>query len=128
MFNEHISLLGEDKGKISDGYHTFKELYTHRHMLFIALCNMLELHPHSALMPWKSKVESDRSTSDDWFIAGIVNGKQQISYHLPIGMWNLLHVTALDIAPLWDGHSSYEVLGRLHSWFVSEGEKNEPKL
>ena len=29
----------EDKSQISDGYHTFAELYEHRHALFIALAN-----------------------------------------------------------------------------------------
>lgn len=33
------SLPEEQKELISDGYHTFKELYAHRVKLFVALCN-----------------------------------------------------------------------------------------
>lgn len=36
--NEAIKLL-PNAGEVSDGYHTFDELYEHRVALFIALCN-----------------------------------------------------------------------------------------
>ena len=31
--------LGLDVGKLSDGYHTFDELYHHRAILFATICN-----------------------------------------------------------------------------------------
>ncbi len=40
--NKMISELPEDqKELVTDGYHSFKELYDHRVVLFIALCNTL---------------------------------------------------------------------------------------
>jgi hypothetical protein len=39
----------EDKSKISDGYHTFEELYDHRHVLFLTLCL---LHHEKAAWKW----------------------------------------------------------------------------
>lgn len=35
------SLPEEQKELVSDGYHTFKELYAHRVALFVALCNAI---------------------------------------------------------------------------------------
>lgn len=41
--NKLIQGLPENKKElVSDGYHTFKELYEHRVTLFVALCNSLK--------------------------------------------------------------------------------------
>jgi hypothetical protein len=49
---------------VSDGYHTFAELYQHRFALFLALCRALE-------MGWKSRLHADGTMYPGWFIAGI---------------------------------------------------------
>jgi hypothetical protein len=36
-----LKACGMDTNRISDGYHTFGELYDHRIQLFIALCKMM---------------------------------------------------------------------------------------
>jgi len=113
--NELIKQEGVDTNLISDGYHTVGELYEHRIALFIAFCNTLyKLDPVVDSLPWKSKVHSDGSVWDGWFIAGIgiVKGKQ-ISYHLPIDKWDSLRVVVYDKAPEWDGHTPQDVLDRL---------------
>lgn len=107
-----------DTNLVSDGYHTFGELYDHRIALFITLCNLLYL-PHSrgkiaGDIPWKSKLHHDGTMFDGWFIAGIGTEKgKQISYHLPIKDWDKLRVVAYDKAPEWDGHTSVDVVERL---------------
>lgn len=55
------SLPEEQHELVSDGYHTFKELYAHRVALFIALCNTLIEHESDVLVDrvWKSKFHSD---------------------------------------------------------------------
>ena len=73
-----------DKGQISDGYHTFDELYRHRHALFL---NLLADHRG---VSWASKVHSDGTSWDGWFIAGIETPKGQISYHLPDEYWPIV--------------------------------------
>lgn len=125
VINEIIqnSQPGLDTNLISDGFHTFQELYEHRVMLFIALCRVIEddsyqfgqasryAHPKRA---WKSKVHSDGTVWPGWFIAGIgTEPGQQISYHLPDSKWDLLDVEELDQAPNFDGHTSDDVLKRL---------------
>lgn len=101
---------------ISDGYHTFKELYDHRIILFIALCHRIKGY-YSEGFVWKSRKHYDESQMKGWFIAGIGKDKgKQITYHLPMSNWGDLKVKELDKAPEWDGHTSEEVLKRIRKY------------
>lgn len=116
--NMIIKSTGIDTNKVSDGYHTFEELYEHRIILFIILCKIIDQDPqyqNSDYAVWKSKKHSDGSEWDGWFILGIgYSAEDQITYHLPISKWaECLFVTELQKAPEWDGHTSADVLERL---------------
>lgn len=105
-----------DTNLISDTYHTFGELYEHRIVLFIALCNLMtEVENPNKPEVWKSKLQSDGTMfSGGWFIAGIYKQKGlQITYHLPIKYWEQLTVQELAKAPEWDGHTPEDVVKRL---------------
>ena len=91
---------------VSDGYHTFKELYEHRHALFIALLSVID-------NAWKSLKHHDGSSFEGYFIAGIELKGKMISYHLPNELWAYVHATPLDFAPEWDGHTPADVVERL---------------
>ena len=115
--NENILCQHIDANLVSDGYHTFGELYEHRIVLYIQLCKMhlkLEKLNQASIKVWKSKRHSDGSEWDGWFILGLgtVKGKQ-ITYHLPISKWNDIQCIEFTKAPTWDGHSSNDVLERL---------------
>lgn len=102
-----------DMGEVSDGYHTFNELYDHRCHLFVAL--MLA----EPLMSWRSRKHADGSEWTGWFIAGMHIPSGDITYHLPETMWTLLDdelVTTYEKAPAWDGHTSVDVVKRLRTW------------
>ena len=108
----------ENTGCISDGYHTFDELYEHRIRLFIALCKELawEDEPSQHVDIWCSTKHSDGSSFGDWFVLGIGKEKgEQITYHLPARFWNEVckFAQVLDKAPEYDGHTSDDVLERL---------------
>ena len=96
-------------GKVSDGYHTFDELYEHRHLLFILLVSTNQWY----LKPWKSKLHDDGPMYPGWFIAGTTLPSGPISYHLPLEYWDLLNIQELPQAPKWDGHTSKDVVERL---------------
>lgn len=112
-----------DSKLISDGYHTFGELYEHRIDLFIALCKQIHwsyqrtkgLTIDESFPIWKSVKHSDGSMYDRMFILGIFTEKnKQITYHLPIEKWDDTNfATAIDNAPEYDGHTSNDVLERL---------------
>jgi len=96
------------KSQISDGYHTFEELYDHRHALFRAL--MLS----NIDISWKSIQHDDGSSLHGWFVAGIHLATGDITYHMPIALWSSLDkIRTLDNSPAWDGHNSDDVIGRL---------------
>ena len=106
-----------ETGKISDGYHTFDELYEHRCLLFILL---MQCNPGRS---WRSWQHSDGSMFDGWFIAGMSiptpNGEKQVTYHLPVRLAELLYgksIKVLDKAPEWDGHTPGDVVERLAGW------------
>jgi len=118
--NNVIKNSGIDTNKISDGYHTFGELYDHRIALFMALCSSIPYGKYTDnLEVWKSKLHHDGTTYDGWFIMGIgKNNGEQISYHLPMSKWDECNdpcIRELAKAPEWDGHTSSDVLERLKS-------------
>ena len=98
--------MTDNKGEISDGYHTFNELYEHRHMLFANVVNQ-------NLRAWKSRLHDDGTMFDGWFIAGIQTNKGDITYHIPLEHWELFRCKELDKAPKWDGHTANDVINRL---------------
>jgi hypothetical protein len=101
-----------DEVEISDGYHTFTQLYDHRIRLYITLCNYLHVFANKDC--WKSKKHSDGSVWEGWFLAGIGKDKgHQITYHLPMSVFYDLHVPELEHAPEFDGHTPEDVLERL---------------
>lgn len=118
---EAINILikdGVDANKISDGYHTFGELYEHRLALYIALCRLLNQKYNLQIDGqgvWRSKAHSDGTVWDGWFILGISTIKgQQITYHLPMEKWEQTKFAiTLDKAPEFDGHTPDDVLSRL---------------
>lgn len=96
-----------------DGYHTFDELYEHRITLYIAFCKQMESRTYMQI--WRSKLHSDGTSFDGWFILGI--GKEigkQITYHLPNDRWDeVSFAKTLEKAPEFDGHTSADVLERI---------------
>ena len=81
-------LSGETFTKeISDGHHTFGELYRHRIILFCTLCNLL---PE---ISWKSKKHFDEENDpmfNDSFIAGINTPEGVATYHIKLKYWKCL--------------------------------------
>lgn len=113
-----IECFGEEDMDASDGFHTFTELYDHRIALFIALCKKIHEESSSCDYPsevWRSKLHSDGSAFDGWFVMGIGKEKgKQITYHLPMAVWgDTDFVMTLEKAPEFDGHSSADVLQRI---------------
>jgi hypothetical protein len=93
----------EIKGNdISDGYHTFDELYEHRCLLYLNLCLMM---PH--LCVWKKDYET-------WFCLYLNTMHGQISYHIPDKFMFMVNgKIRRDDEFKWDGHTSAEVAARL---------------
>ncbi len=96
-----------DKGNISDGYHTFNELYEHRHALFL---NVVKAHKEQA---FKTLRNQKGELWEGWFILGINTPHGQITYHLPMFYWTLADVPEVERNADYDGHTSQDVVARL---------------
>lgn len=100
-----------DTYQVSDGFHTFGELYEHRSVLFIAL---MGTRPGWS---WFSKAHADGSMFPGFFIAGMDLPTGEVSYHLRVDpWWSLVWETGaleLDQAPAWDGYTPRDVPVRL---------------
>ncbi|WP_232217750.1 hypothetical protein [Virgibacillus sp. SK37] len=92
-----------DNGEISDGYHTFNELYHHRMILFSVICNQNEDKA------WKSKLHADGTMYEDYFIVGITTEEGNYTYHYHLDNWNYFKVKELEYAPEWDGHKPEDI-------------------
>lgn len=92
----------------SDGYHTFKELYHHRAILFSVL---VALFPE---LSWKSRKHADGSMYKGMFIAGINTPTGQATYHMDIDpYWDVFKCRELETAPEWDGHTPENAIRRI---------------
>lgn len=103
-------LNSDNIGKLSDGYHTFNDLYHHRAILFSVICNQFKN------LAWKSKLHSDETMYDDMFIVGINTPQGPATYHYNIEpYWDLFDCKELPKAPEWDGHTPDDAINRIHS-------------
>lgn len=93
-----------DVDKISDGYHTFADLYEQRLILSAALAKN---NPHA----WKSKRHEDGSVpfGGGWFIMGFDTDKGCYTYHYELKDWDSFQCKELDKGKPWDGHTSKDV-------------------
>ena len=97
-------------GDLSDGYHTFNELYHHRAILFSVICNLFKDKS------WKSKKHDNGEMYDGMFIVGIETDKGQATYHYYIDpYWDLFDVKELPNAPKWDGHTPEDAIARIQT-------------
>ena len=98
----------QSKGSLSDGYHTYNELYEHRMILFSIICNQ------NKNISWKSKLHEDGTMYENYFIAGIKTPEGQYTYHYHMDHWDKFEVLELEKAPKWDGHKPSDIT-RLYS-------------
>lgn len=97
-------LPAADVEKMSDGYHTFADLYEQRLILSAALAKN---NPHA----WKSKRHEDGSVpfGGGWFIMGFDTDEGCYTYHYELKEWGLFQCKELDKGKPWDGHTSKDV-------------------
>lgn len=105
---------GVAAGDVSDGYHSFNELYEYRKVYNAALFN--EWARSGKFHVQKSLKHSDGELcfGGGWFIVVAETNHGQISNHYEVKDWDLFGcVSAVDIPMEYDGHSPKEALDRL---------------
>ncbi|MFC9432709.1 hypothetical protein [Nocardia sp. NPDC057030] len=98
-------------GEMSDGYHTFNELYHHR-MLYNALLfnewarqGLYDVH--------KARCHSDGSRAAGWFVVVAQLPTGQISNHYPDRDWDRFAIPERPRAAEWDRHTPRQAAERL---------------
>lgn len=107
---------GYKVGSISDGYHTFNELYEHRYALWFKMCEMIYDNSFYPSPIVKAKRNHDGTYYEGYFILGYTDPttKAQMSYHLPMVYWEKAYFAKeFDLYPDYDGHTSADVLKRI---------------
>ena len=102
-----------ETGQVSDGYHTFDELYEHRCLLWALLINSFDEYalPGDA---FKTRKNDKGEEWPGWFIAGIQTVKYgQVTYHLPDKYWDLVWAPEFERNADYDGHTAADVTQRL---------------
>lgn len=115
LLEDVYKMFHTDTQNISDGYHTFDELYKHRYALFAVLCNQLYL-PENC---YKCRKHADGTMYEGWFIV-VVNLPTvgQISYHIPEKYWDKFNVREKEKSNDFDGHTSEDVIKRLWDYAI----------
>lgn len=95
--------MGNSVKQISDGHHTFADLYYQRMVLTKIIA---ESYPENS---WKSKLHDDGTMFTDDFIVGFTTPKGQYSYHYKLEYWDFFNIRELERAHKYDGHTSDDV-------------------
>ena len=103
-----------DMGEVSDGYHTFNELYEYRMLYNAALFN--EFAKQGLYDVHKSRKHSDGEYpfgDSNWFIVMAELPTGQISNHYEMKDWDKFQIPEKPLANKWDEHSTRDVADRL---------------
>ncbi len=111
-----------DKGEISDGFHTFSELYYYRMLYNAAFFNML---PKELVHKSKKHNDGEECFGGGWFIVMANLPTGQISNHYELKDWELFQIPEKERADKWDGHTPQEAAERLHKFLLEK--QGEPK-
>ena len=109
--------LGNDIGGVSDGYHTFDELYKFRAVYNALLFN--EWAVSGKFDVHKSKRHNDGKKcfgGDEYFVVVAMLPAGQITNHYPMELWDLFRIPETPKAKYeYDNHTSQDVLDRMLS-------------
>ena len=109
----------KDMGEVSDGYHTFNELYEYRLLYNASMFN--ELAKQNLYNVHKSKRHSDGEIpfgDSNWFIVMAELPTGQISNHYEMKDWDLFQIPEKETANKWDGHTPKDVTERLRRFLT----------
>lgn len=109
-----------DSGELTDGYHTFKELYTYRMLYNAALFNQwaqiydskIDGRLHDVHKSWKHS-DGKPCFGGGWFVVVAQLPTGQITNHYKAEHWDLFKIPARDMAAEYDGHTPDDVAKRL---------------
>jgi len=107
---------GADVNEVSDGYHTFDELYEFRKMYNAALFNEWAESERYEVHKSLKHNDGEECFGGGWFIVVAILPDGQITNHYKNEDWDLFRLPVKDKALYkYDGHTGADVLQRLAS-------------
>ena len=100
-------------GSISDGYHTFDELYAYRKAYNALIFNEWAKQGINQVVKSTRHSDGEECFGGGWFIVSAVTPHGQVSNHYEMKDWDLFQCEEVALGPVWDGHSPEEALERL---------------
>lgn len=105
---------GLDIGELSDGYHTYNELYEFRKMYNAALFNEWAMSGKYNVHKSTKHNDGGDCFGGGWFIVVAMLPKGQITNHYKIEDWDLFKIPVHDKALFeYDGHNGNDVIERI---------------
>lgn len=101
-----------DPNTISDGYHTFGELYEARMVLTAALFNLVSTVGIATCKSWNHS-DGQPCFGGGWFIVMANLPSGQVSFHYPEKDWDRFRLPEERNGWEWDGHETKDVYDRL---------------
>ena len=97
----------KDMGEVSDGYHTFNQLYHQRAVLFAAIVNSNKDRAWKSFKHFDGKYCFD--SNGEWFIVGVDTPEGSYTYHYSKEYWDMFKCKELERGKEWDGHTEEDV-------------------
>lgn len=118
-----MGVIDDDLGEVSDGYHTFNELYEFRKLYNACLFN--SWFKQDLYKVHKSTRHSDGELcfGGGWFIVMASTPAGQISNHYEMKDWLLFSCPVYSRADEWDGHTTKDVVTTLKQLAIYPMEK-----
>lgn len=95
----------KDIGDVSDGYHTFNQLYHQRAILFA--CVVMQNKDKA----WKTRNHEDGTPcfGGGWFLVTVDTPEGSYGYHYEDKYWDIFDCVELERAKPWDGYTEEQV-------------------
>ena len=119
--------LPMDAGEVSDGFHTFNELYEFRKLYNAALFNEWALQGKYHVHKSRRHHDGEKCFGGGWFIVVAVLPDGQISNHYPDNDWGLFSIPEYPKAQFeFDGHTSTDVANRMRDVLIHDYGNTQP--
>ena len=112
-----IAVLGlvEDAGDVSDGYHTFRELYEYRMLYNAAWLNLSVQHNEFPVVKSWRHSDGELCFGGGWFVVVATLPTGQVSNHYKAEHWDKFVVPEGE-PPAYDGHTPADAADRLRRY------------
>jgi len=106
---------------VSDGYHTFKELYDYR-MIYNALWfnELYKTHPEYDIHKSLRHSDGEKCFGGGWFIVMAELPTGQISNHYEDMYWDMFNIPEKEKSNTWDGHTPQQAYERMIEFIEME--------